>query len=333
MQGRWLLGVGLVAGLAGCGLGVSGFDFDHPKPDAGADLDTGTRSEAGLGLDSGGLAADSAPVTVESGPPPSCTSMIPSGWSLTVYETTQATCPAGATASHDGVAGGDAGAGACSCACAASGAVSCTTGTLQLTGGTASTTCGGATTSVAVDAEFCAPLTTAMPLSAYMSAAPLTPSGACTSTLSSDPTKLTKNAVRWCDVAGTGAEAACGGTAPTGFSACIAHAGAVACPAGSDFTARTVVSDDVELSCAACSSCAPGGSCGGGLVSFFSDGNCNDSIIAIDADGKCNLTGVATASVGSVLYDANVASTGSCQPGSSAAGVTPTGSSTTLCCR
>jgi len=211
--------------------------------------------------------------------------------------------------------------------------VSCETGTLRLASGAATAGCGGATTAVAVNAEFCASLPKAAPMPAYMAVPTLPPSAACTATAATNPADLTKAEVRWCDVAASGADDVCTGVAPPGFSACIVHAGDTPCPGGNVFTTRTVVSDDVTLSCAPCSTCTLTGTCGSATVAFFADGNCNSAVIGLNADGTCSPTGVANISVGSVLYDATVADAGGCVGGGTSATITATGTTATVCCR
>lgn len=333
MQGRWLLGCGLVAGLAGCGLGLTGLDFVGDKTDAGVADDAspgGGRMETGV--DSGAVQIDSAQPPREAAPAPPCTDGIPQGWSLALSGG-DGGCPAGSTATHDGVSAGEAGDGACTCSCMVSGPVTCETGTLQIAQGTAAAACAGPTTSVAVDSEFCAPLAAAMNLPPYVAVPTLPPSGTCLSTVATDATKLAKNDVHWCEAPDGGAEAICAGSAPAGFTACITHAGAVACPTGSAFTTRTVVSDDVSLSCSACSTCALTSTCGQATVAFFADGNCNEAIIGVNADGTCSPTVVTQSKVGSVLYNASVTSAGGCAASGSTPTVSPTGTTTTLCCR
>jgi hypothetical protein len=334
MQGRWLLGCGLVAGLAGCGLGLTGLDLEHENADAdaGAARDASPGGKTGTDLDAG-VAVDSAPVEHEAAPQAPCTDGIPPGWSLALYATGGTACPGSNTATHDGVAGGDAGAGACACSCSVNGPVTCETGTLQIAAGSSSASCNGSPTSVSVDSDFCAPLPAAQMLNEYVAVAALPPSGTCSSAVVTDATKLAKSDVHWCDVADASAEAVCAGSAPPGFVSCIAHAGAVACPSGGAFATRTVASDDVSLSCSACSTCQLTGTCGAATVAFFSDGNCNNAIIAVNADGKCNLTASPNIPFSSVLYNGALLDAGSCAASGSTPTVSPTGTTTTLCCR
>ncbi len=316
-------------GAGGCGLGVSGLGPDV-HADAGSGWDAGLEAHA-ASLPEAGEATEAAPPSdapAEAATP--CSESPPPGWSAAYYEPLRGACPSGTT-SHDVVTGGDAGAGACTCACSVTSAVGCETGTLQLAGGTAST-CGGATTSVGVASEFCAPLSATMTMPAYMAVAALPPSGTCSATATAHPGTVAEDDVRWCEVGDAGEPAgACGAAAPSGFSACIAHPGDVACPGAGPFTARVVVADDFSLTCSACS-CAVTGSCGRATVAFFSDQSCNDSIIGLDADGTCDPTEVANASVGSILYNASVTQAGSCTAGGSTPVVAPSGTTTTLCC-
>jgi hypothetical protein len=330
MQARWLLGGALAAGLGGCTLGLSGLGAGGEIADAGSRSDVTSIREAGNIFDAGAT-VDSAPGPVEAAP--ACTSTWPTGWTFALYETGDAACPAGSPASHDGVAGGDAGAGACTCSCTTDGPVSCETGMLQIAGGSATSACGGPTTSVAVDSEFCAKLPASLAMPAYMAVPTIPPSGPCSATVATNAAQLTKDDVRWCDVPDGGAESVCTGTAPSGFSACIVHPGAATCPEGSPFTTRAVVSDDVTLSCSPCSTCTRTGSCGSATVAFFTDTDCNNAVIGINADGTCSPTEVANATVGSVLYNASVADAGGCVGGGTSATVSPTGTTTTVCCR
>lgn len=324
-----------MAGLTGCGLGLTGLgSVEGDFADAGpARSEAGVTQEASALPDSGGTMVGATHDAGRDAPPVACTASLPTGWSPALFEHARTACPAGGNGSHDGVAGGSAGAGACSCSCTVGGPVGCETGTLQMASGNAASACTGASTSVAVSREFCAPLPTAMPMPAYMAVPTIPPSAACTALVVTDGAQLSKDAVRWCDLSGSGAESVCAGSAPTGFAACIVHTGSVSCPASSGFATRTLVSDDVALSCAPCSSCELTGKCGSATVAFFSDGNCNSAIIGINADGTCGPTGVANAMAGSVLYNAGVVSAGGCVGGGTSASVTPTGSTTTVCCR
>ncbi len=330
MQGRWLLGGALAAGLVGCGLGLSGLGADGQTAGDGGHGDAAAALDAREQPDASSASESAA---AEAAPSPPCTTALAAGWSLAFYETGRASCPAGSSGSHDAVAGGDAGAGACSCSCKVGGPVSCETGTLQLASGGATAGCGGAKTSVAVSAEFCAPLPTAVQMPAYMAVPTLPPSGACTATVATNPSDLTKDDVRWCDVPASGADDVCTGAAPPGFSVCIVHAGDAPCPGGNGFTIRTVVSDDVTLSCSPCSTCTLTGTCGSATVAFFADGNCNSAVIGLNADGTCSPTDVANVSVASVLYNATVADAGGCLGGGTSAALAPTGTTTTVCCR
>jgi hypothetical protein len=336
MQERWLLGGAVAAGLAGlvgCGIGISGLGPGGELADAGALRDGSATQEGGTSLDAGGAPIDASHDAMRDAPTIPCTASLPAGWSPALFENARAACPAGSPDHHDGVSGGSAGANACTCSCAVGGPVTCETGTLEMATGTAAAACNGGSMSVAVDSEFCAPLPKTIPMPAYMAVPTIPPSGSCTASAVTDSAQLSKDAVRWCDVPAAGAENVCAGGAPQGFEACVAHAGSVACPAGSPFAARRLVSDDVTLSCSACSSCELTGRCGSATVAFFSDGNCNSAVIGLNADGRCNPTAVASTMVGSVLYNSSIVDAGGCVGGGTSATIAPSGSMTTLCCR
>lgn len=335
MQSRWFLGVALGSGLAGCGLGLSGLGALGAAADAGAASVAVVAGDAGAGLDAPGEARDGGgDRAIDDARAPTCAEEVPVGWWLTLYATTRASCPTLSAASHDAVAGGEAGAGACSCTCEVSGGVTCETGSLMLATGATAAACATAGAQVAVSSELCAALPQPTPMPAYLAVAALPPTGACASTGAADPTVIARHEVRLCDVDGPAAASVCEGAPPPGFATCIAHAGAESCPSDGAFLARTLVSDDVTLTCSPCSACAVTGTCAAPTVAFFTGAACGSAVIAVAADGTCSATDVESVAVGSVVYNATLLDGGSgCAPGAATASLSPAGALTTLCCR
>ncbi len=346
MQLRWLVGVGLsLAPVAavGCGLARTGLGADLAD-DAGGRADASgappTAPDAEATADGGGppLAedasrppADSAAADASAAAPPACTDAIPPGWAVALLAPGRAPCPAGSLASHDAVAGADAGVGACTCGCTLAGPVTCETGTLALALGASPVTCATAGLQAAIQGELCAALPKALAMPAAMAVAPLPATGTCSATASTDPTQIRREEVRFCDLGGAMAESACNGTVPSGFAACLAQPGARACPPGR-FVRRRVLSDDVSLTCTACG-CTVTGTCRGATAAFFSDTGCNNGIIALSADGQCGPTDVQGTVAASVLYNATPSDVGTCIPSSASAVLSPSGDVTTLCCQ
>lgn len=303
---RALLVVALVVGATGCGLDMGGLGAasgdastagDAPLA-VGADSSTGSSGSSGGGGEggSGSSGSDAGGATNDATTPAdasACAAGLPSGWSLVVYEASRAPCPGG-YGSHDDIAGATAGAGACGCNCTVTTQPSCTQGTLTTqwsSNGSSAGACSNPGAPMTVSGTGCTIMPGNGQLAQGFSAAPFAPAGgACTASIHADPSKLAKNAVRTCDVPASAADAVCWGSAPPGFSACIATAGDVPCPAG-PFATRTVLSDDVELVCPTCGACSVGGACANAQVKFYSDPQCGTLVTQLACNGTCVDTG------------------------------------------
>jgi hypothetical protein len=152
--------------------------------------------------------------------------------------------------------------------------------------------------------------------------APITP-GSCTSNATADAGGVTTTASRMC------VDPTCGScTAPPGFQACFMAAGDVACPAG---TTHHAAGTAVEVSCATCSSCSVGGTCGG-TITFYSDTACATAVgQPVAVDGGCNATGAYNAQPAAMRYDPTVSGV-TCKAGTTSVQSTSLASPVTLCC-
>jgi hypothetical protein len=238
---------------------------------------------------------------------------------------------------HDEYAQATVSAGACGCGCNMTTQPTCDVGTLamQWAQGLVSpnSPCPNQGESVTLAGSGCTQLPTAGQLQPGFSAEPvILAGGACAGVVKPDPTKLSKPAVRYCDVPSASAAAVCAGTPPSGFSTCIVADGNVACPAG-PFTMQLEVDDDDELVCPSCDMCAVTGSCGSPQVTFFSDGTCRNVVATLPCNSRCGATPALSGSndVVAIEYAAQVQS-GCAATASGAPGVSPSGPHT-LCCR
>jgi hypothetical protein len=259
---------------------------------------------------------------------------IPSGWRLVAYEASRGACPSG-YASHDAYIGATANAGACTCGCTIGTPPNCTTGpvpTLFGNGGFGGNQCNGQGATLQASGSTCAPLQQGGSLAQLFSAQAITFSGGtCTGTASGDPSQVTKQGVRTCDVTSKDAESVCEGNAPQSFSACIESDGDVPCPAGSPFSNKTSVADDEMLVCSGCTSCTVSGSCANAQVQFFGDAQCAKSVTApLAASGQCVPTNASGKNVVAFEYTAQTNAT--CQAAGTSASFTPV-MPRTICCR
>ena len=323
---RWVV---LLASLAtaGCGLDKEGL--------GPWDLGDGGRATAeggGAVVDSGsiGWSGDGPQMPALDAAPGTCVASIPQGWSLVAYEPSQVSCPAGYTASYDALANPQAAAGACTCTCSMTSQPTCDDGTLHINWGSSST-CPSSILPLGVGGGGCTQMQPGGPAANAISIPPLSLSGgACSGFAVGDVSKVTTTEVRYCVVPGASAEGVCGGAAPSGFSACIASPGDVACPSGSPFGNRTVIGDAQILVCSACTSCAVQGDCTGSTVKFFGDYLCTAYVGSITADGTCTQPSWAGQQVHGLEYQAQVNAT--CTAGGTSPGFQATGTQT-ICCR
>jgi len=122
----------------------------------------------------------------------------------------------------------------------------------------------------------------------WFAGTPPAPSGAtCSGSAVEDGAQVTSAELRACQVPESCREEVCNGTAPDGFSACIAQDGDTTCPSG--WGTRTLVGTGTDLTCTACD-CTVTATCTGGTISFFTDASCNDLLIALDVNDSCQDT-------------------------------------------
>jgi hypothetical protein len=288
-----------------------------------------TRVDGPAATDEGGLDGPST-----SDGPSLCTTTIPSGWTVAIYDLNSNPCPANFTI-HDISGQPTVGSAACSCTCSVAQPATCAQGTLSVTSGSPGAPCTSTGFSKALTGSGCTVLGVSLSVTGPHSdqAIPLTAQGGvCTDTVQSDPTQVTAAAGRYCDVPAAHAESVCSGTVPSGFAACIATGGQTACPSGTPFVHSYVVEDSVTLQCAPCSACTLMTTCSNAILRGFSDSMCRSPVGSVPVDGGCNPVMLYNypASVLAVDYTATAAST--CTPGTSTPTAQPT-NPRTLCCR
>ncbi len=311
---------------------------DAPEERRAVDASKLDAGEVDATMDASEAAAPEAgpdgPAIVEAGP--TCVSSIPKGWTVAIYDLGPDVCPTGFT-DHDVQGPATLGSTACGCACDVTADGSCTDGTLSTFGDTANpNACGVAWFTVPITADsVCTTIPATVPapraIPESFEAAPLPgQGGTCASTVQSDPTQLVAPAARYCDVPAASAESVCNGTVPSGFAACIARAGAVACPAGTPFIHPFSVEDSATLACAACTACAVSTSCADAVVTVHTGAKCGDTGVSFNVDGTCSPTDfTATKLVTAVEYTATESS--SCTAGTSTASAVLT-NPVTICC-
>jgi hypothetical protein len=287
--------VALAAGVAGCGLDMGGLAAVGAGRDASA-TDGGMASEGGAALEGdadGGAPEEETGASTDGG---SCVAGLPAGWSLVVYEANRGPCPPGYGGGHDGVSGATAGPGACSCTCTLTAQPACDHGTVATQWAAQAPPpgpgpCASPGTPLQPNGSGCTAFPVATQLSGAFSGEPFAPTGgSCTAAVSADPSKVSKGAVRTCDVPTSDSESVCLGSAPAGFSACISTSGDLPCPGG-PFSQRWLVDDDLELVCPACALCIVTGTCANAQVKFYSDQGCGTLVATFACDGSCQGAG------------------------------------------
>jgi hypothetical protein len=282
---------------------------------------------------------DAASPPIDSAPPPPgdtgvstpCVAAVPDGWSLVGYEQAQNDCPDGYGDAHDEYSGATAAPGACTCTCQITTAPSCTAGTIATSFGTLGAACPTPGEPFTVTSSGCTALPQAGTLALnFQGSAIALSGGACAGAAQTASNQLTKNGVRYCDVAASNAESVCEGAAGPGFAACIVADGDLACPPGSPFTKKTTVADDESLTCSACGTCAVTGTCAKPTLTFYSDAACSAQVTQVASDGTCVPSNAAGKSVAAAEYTAET--NASCAASGSTASVSPKGAHT-LCCR
>lgn len=321
-------GTGGSSGAAGSG-GSAGSSESGTTGSGGIVAGSGGSVGTGGGVTSDAPLSDAAPDSSIS----PCVRALPAGWTLVAFSPTAASCPAGYV-DHAVLSGsGTLGPTACTCGCTVSQPGTCQ-GTLSVSvaPGQGVDTCTVTLTSgAAVNGSNCIQAATPRVESALATFSGNGQGGSCTDSTTPNSSQLTKPpAQHYCDVPAANSDAVCNGTAPAGFSACIARTGTQTCPA--PFTRVSYpVEDDLALNCSACTGCAVTTTCAAGTVNLFGDGNCATSVGSAPANNACVvLNGGNEVAVGSVSYSASA--TQGCTSGTSAASTTAV-TPRTICCR
>lgn len=340
---RWLsltLGASCCAGLfAACSLDDGGTANGVIDTDSGPGVDGGMMmaGDGAVGIDTGMTMHDAGPLPDVMAPPDvvwpcgvdpaSCNdkTQVPTGWSPVAFALGQSSCPVDfGSPSTQGAEPSSAPSNACSCSISSTTPQQCKGSSTLMYDSTCSTTW-----PFSIAPTTCKKFTS-LPAPSNISLSAITPSGgSCVQTATGAPVALDpalRCAPSICP------EKICAGYAPTGWGACIATSGAVACPSGSMFQNRTVVGDSAAATCAACTDCTfSGGSCAGSFQ-YYNDDMCMNAVgNAITADGTCQAVG-ASGNVKGLSYSVTLTA-GTANPGSSS----PTGiflsGPTTVCCR
>jgi hypothetical protein len=244
----------------------------------------------------------------------------PAGFAAVLFALNQTTsCPTGTTALN-GAADPSIG-GACACDCTVTQPPSCLPATLTHSIGDTAGAC-STVSSLAPDVDGGCFNAGNVGLHAYWSIPPppVTSRGTCSSTPADDPSAVMATASRLC--LDSTCQATCNATA--GFKTCLMAAGDVPCPGG--YTTHHV--GNVSVSCATCSACDVGGTCGG-TVSIYSDTSCTSLLGVVGVDGGCAATG-GPANLGSLEYAPAIVGE-SCTPGTTT-GTVSLQQELTVCC-
>jgi len=228
------------------------------------------------------------------------------GWTVVVYESGRGACPAGFGGAHDVYTGAIPGSGACGCTCNITQQPSCSIGqvdTQYASGpGWGPGPCPQGASSLYPNGSGCQGIGAQL-AAGFSAEAPMPYGGTCSAMAKGDPSMVTKEGVRFCDVPQAMAADVCAGMVPSGFSACMTQEGDVPCP-GAPFTNKTLVADDEMLVCPACGNCTVGGTCQNAQVEFFSDSMCRNSVAKLPVNGACTATNAQNKGVGSYEYTA-----------------------------
>jgi hypothetical protein len=338
---------GVDSGAPGADGGMSPIDSGHGQADSGIPQgnDAGSQgNDAGHtgGQDAGMTAPDASGPTADAavdsggGAVSTCTTDLPAGWTLALFNTSLTSCPSGFD--EHVVAGTPAiGTGACSCSCSVGAPGQCGQGSLAMltNPGHGNDTCSIAWFTAQVSGSQCV----AVPAAAQgtfgnFQASPLPAAatgGTCSSTAQTNQSAVSEPAQRFCDVPTASADAVCNGSPPSGFSACIMSSGQVACPASTAFTQKFTVEDSATLSCGACSACGVTTTCSNPMVSVFASANCAGAAAGSFAvNGTCIANNNEAPTVLSMQYTETTQAT--CTAGTSAASAQLVGPRT-ICCR
>ncbi len=306
--------------------------------------------------DDGESPGDAGPGVVPDG---GCTTaagcyVVPSGWSLVAFASSQTTaCPAGYDSPANLVEGPDAAA-ACSCsACSVTAQPSCASGEVDIFYDTVTAvgagTCSmpGMTPMLTNDpAGSCGNVAngsgvyagnysiydlayTPPPASGGTCSAPGAATGSVTFAARDRACVPTSPQAAGC----VGSECTPGLSAP--YDACIMQAGSVACPAG-PFGVQHLAGTGVSFGCAACG-CSISAACSG-TITLYTDTACRNTGVQVPADGSCNrVTSLPHSSTtyvfDSYTYLGNAPASVSCMAsGSSTAESVALSGAETICC-
>lgn len=341
MRAGWAIAVILLLG-AGCTIDMMGTgpSSDVPPPStpdgSTSDKDGATTAETGA-VDGGGSDA------TEERPPPgpcsttstACVGALAAGWTPIAFASARtAGCPTNYVQS-DLVFGATAQAGACTCACQVSagdppscavGSVSSMTGatctnaglTYTLSNGTGCTLIPSGGGAVAATAKLTTP-----PIHL----------GTCNPSVTKDNSKLVTSVARACEPPAECREDVCAGTAPAGFTSCIAHDGDVGCPAG-PFGTKALVGPTASLTCGGCATCQNSATCGVATMRFYDDNQCAAEVASRVANGQCNNVASGTSGVTATYFKFDVATqNAACAPTSAPTTAAALDQPRTICCR
>ncbi len=235
------------------------------------------------------------------------------------------TCPKGWT-SLDYVTNPSLGS-ACACGCTVATPPTCDVGACTITAGT-SPACSLGTLTLNFNGPNCLSTPPAM-LVAYHKVVPIDAKGG-TCTAAPNPNGVVTTPARLCAPADCDTSAAlCGGSVPSGVTACVVAPGDLACP--SSYPVRSAVGLAAAAACSSACSCQVNGTCSMGKLSSYSDTQCATLVVTSDANGTCTADPAAGTTVRSAKYAATVSAT--CSASGNAAGTVGLVGLQTLCCR
>jgi hypothetical protein len=317
--------------VSGCGLSESGIAADNspdgaPLSDATAPtVDGAAEAEAsGAGPDGADGAQEDVVVTDgASCASDACAIAAPSGWNLVAFSNMQhVACPAGLTKT-DIVEQPVAQPNACTCGgCTQTAPPSCSSGNLASSFDLGGQKC--ATPGVSFAASGCNLF--GLPLNGDIALTAPTPmNGSCTSTMTTDSSKVMAMDERICTPPLDQCALACGPLPPP-YQTCIMTPGTVACP----FTAtQHVVGTGVNVTCAPSCPCTVSATSCKGQLTFYQNANCTGQTAAFQDDGSCQGDNFNPASY---MYAGTPQGT-KCTPGPAPAGMaTVAGTVMTVCC-
>jgi hypothetical protein len=117
---------------------------------------------------------------------------------------------------------------------------------------------------------------------------------------------------------------------PPPFRVCVSASPSRTCPANSIFTQRYVGAVGPSASCGVCN-CSVNATCSG-TMQLFSDTQCANNEFDVAADGICNRAPLGIATVGSYRYSANAPTNVSCVPDGPSMVLTSWQYAVTVCC-